>query len=103
MNRIGSVCEWLRSQCSIPEPRLTRSTEQGGSTASAPRLCVLEGSLGHVPDARDVAVRCMGQAAPGTRRSSLNTRSDPNCIHSGSRYSSKEKCQRAWNHPPSFS
>src|SRR6267143_5500745 len=44
---------------------------------------------------------CIGHAAPGTRRSSLNTRRSPRPIFASSQYWSKLKCQFAENHPPS--
>src|SRR6266403_1939419 len=44
---------------------------------------------------------CIGQAAPGTRRSSLKTRRSPIPILASSQYWSKLKCQFALNHPPS--
>src|SRR5919204_3438780 len=44
---------------------------------------------------------CIGHAAPGTRRSSLNTRRSPSPMFASSQYWSKLKCQFALNHPPS--
>src|SRR5213592_2846906 len=44
---------------------------------------------------------CIGQAAPGTRRSSLKTRRSPSPMFASSQYWSKLKCQFALNHPPS--
>ena len=102
MNRIGSVFEWLRSECSIPEPSVTRCTDPGGRTPPPPRLS----ACSNVPSATYVMPSmsrcgCIGQTAPGISRSSLNTRRSPNDTHSGSRYVSKLKCQLALNQPPS--
>src|SRR6267143_311560 len=44
---------------------------------------------------------CIGHAAPGTRRSSLNTRRSPMPMLASSQYWSKLKCQFALNQPPS--
>src|SRR5438034_1828437 len=105
MNRMGSVSEAFCSECHAPDPRVIRCADPAGSSwYSPPRLSACR----NVPSTTYVSPSmsrcgCIGQSAPGTSRSSLNTRRDPNRVQSGSRYRSKEKCHRAWNQPPSVS
>ena len=90
MNRMGSVSEAFCSECQDPLPSVMRCTEPAGSTcneSSRPRLsaCLNEPSTTYVIPSMSLC-GCIGHETPGTNRSSLNTRSDPNCVHSGSRY-----------------
>ena len=82
MNRIGSVWLAFCSECSAPEPSVIRWTEPAGSGPGAPPTSSWWRNIPSTTYVRPSMSRwgCIGQIAPGIRRSSLNTRIVPKLV-----------------------